>query len=58
MLKSHSVKETAKILGVTPMWVYKLKERFRLSNGDISACIKSVGLNSACLPELQSIHKI
>lgn len=43
LLESHSVKETAKILGVTPRWVYKLKERFRLSNGDISACIKKRG---------------
>lgn len=43
LLESHSVKETAKILGVTPRWVYKLRERFRLSNDDISACIKKRG---------------
>ncbi|MCF6096897.1 hypothetical protein L1766_07810 [Thermovorax subterraneus] len=30
-------------MGVTPRWVYKLRERFKLSNGDISACIKKRG---------------
>nr|WP_245523120.1 hypothetical protein [Thermosediminibacter oceani] len=46
LLESHSIKETAKILGVSTRWIHKIAERFRLSNGDISACIKKRGPKS------------
>lgn len=40
LLESNSVKETAKISGISTRWVYKIAEGYRLSIGNISACIQ------------------
>ena len=43
LLESHSVKNTAKILGVSERWIYEIYKRFKASNGDFSACILKRG---------------
>lgn len=42
LLASHSVREVARILGVSPRWVYTLRKRYR-EGGDWNACLRKRG---------------
>ncbi|GAV24011.1 helix-turn-helix domain-containing protein, partial [Carboxydothermus pertinax] len=43
LLEKYPVSEVAKIVGVSPRWVYKIRQRFIQSNGSLSACILKKG---------------
>ncbi|MDN5293123.1 MAG: hypothetical protein PWQ31_428 [Eubacteriales bacterium] len=39
LLENHHLKEVAKTVGVSVRWIYKLRQRFITSGGQLSACI-------------------
>lgn len=55
LLENHTPQEVARILGISPRWVYTLRKRYQEGNGDLRACIRKRGPRNP-MPNRTPLH--